>query len=279
MRKLMITGANGLVGTNIIPQLSHIFQIVPITEQEWDIRDRKTGEKMLCAHRPDVLLNLAAITDVDGCEDKEDLAYSVNVAGAGILAELCNNEGVRFVHFSTDYVFDGTKNSYTEVDETHPLSVYGKTKLLGEKEVLRNCPSSLIIRTEWIYGKGGISFIEKVRTIGLEKGTVSVVNDQKGSPTYSMDLAVPLAVLLQQNRAGIYNVTNNGSCTWFDFARAIFSILGMDVVCLPISSSQSRRKAQRPDCSVLDCSKLKNHTGLILRDWREALKEYLTSPL
>ncbi len=277
--KLLVTGSDGLVGTNILPDLSKQFDIVPLTEAEWDILDKNLGEEVLRAHRPDVLINLAAITNVDGCEDAAELAFRVNAEGAALLADLCTENGVKMLQLSTDYVFDGmAARPYTEEDEPNPLSVYGKSKLLGERKVLERCPSSLIVRSEWIYGRGGENFITKVAKIARERGRVEVVDDQTGTPTFARDLAEPLAALITQHKSGIYHVTNGGACTWFQFAKEIFSILGVDVACLPVSSDRIQRRARRPAYSVLDCSKLKRETGISLRPWREALGQYLAEP-
>ena len=277
--KILVTGSDGLIGTNILPDLSKQFDIIPVTEAQWDILDKKMGGEIIRSHQPDVLINLAAITNVDGCEDAEEAAYRVNAEGAGLLADLCKENNVKLLHFSTDYVFDGMgTRPYTEEDAPNPLSVYGRSKLLGEKKILENYPSSLIVRTEWIYGRGGENFITKVTRIAREKGRVEVVDDQTGSPTFAQDLAEPVRALITQNKSGIYHVTNGGACTWFQFAREIFSILGIDVLCLPVSSTQSQRKARRPAYSVLDCTKLKRDTGLSLRLWQEALRQYLAEP-
>jgi dTDP-4-dehydrorhamnose reductase len=205
------------------------------------------------------------------------MAYRVNGEGPGVLTDICEEQGIKLVQISTDYVFNGMKTTpYTEKDQPDPVSVYGKSKLIGEQAVIRRSLKNLVIRTEWIYGKGGSNFIEKVTKIGKEKGQVAVVDDQEGSPTFARDLARPLVALIQKNKSGIYHITNSGSCTWFQFACAIFDFLGMNVVCQPITTDQSQRKATRPANSVMDCSKLKADTGIKMRHWREALYEYLS---
>jgi len=276
--KILVTGSDGLVGTNILPYLAKHFEIIPVTEKQWDILDRNLGEEIFHTHRPDILINLAAVTNVDMCEEATELAFRVNAEGAGLIAGLCHKHNVKLLHFSTDYVFDGTSTRpYTEEDTPNPLSVYGRSKFLGENEVMKNHPPSLIIRTEWVYGKGGENFITKVTKIAREKGKVEVVNDQTGAPTFALDLAEPVRSLLTQNRSGVYHVTNSGTCTWFQFAKTIFSILGIDVPCLPIKSADIPWRAPRPAYSVLDCSKFKNDTGLSVRHWREALIQYLAA--
>ncbi len=276
MKRLLVTGSDGLIGTNILPELAGHFDIIPCTEKEWDILDRDMGEKVFSTHRPDVCINLAAVTNVDGCEDASEVAYRVNAEGAAALAELCARHHATLCHFSTDYVFDGTsKRPYREEDKPNPLSVYGRSKLLGERNVLERLPSSLVIRTEWIYGKGGENFITKLTKIAREKGSVEVVDDQTGAPTYARDLAAPLEALIENKKSGIYHVTNAGSCSWYTFAREILSLMAIDVPCRPIDSSHLQRRAPRPAYSVLDCSKLQNDTGIVMRPWQEALKQYL----
>ena len=277
--RILVTGSDGLVGTNILPVLEEHFEVVRAVEADWDICDRARGEEMLDRVAPDILLNLAAITNVDGCEDMPELAYRVNGEGPGVLAGICSERNVKLVQLSTDYVFDGAKRvPYGEDDPTNPISVYGKSKLMGEQAVMARVNRALIVRTEWIYGKGGDSFIDKITRIGRKEGQVKVVNDQIGSPTYARDLALPLKALIEGDRYGIYHVTNDGFCSWFDFARELFALLAMDVACVPIITAQSQRKAQRPAYSVLSCNKMKTDTGLQMRHWREALSNYLGAP-
>ncbi|HEY3277820.1 MAG TPA: dTDP-4-dehydrorhamnose reductase [Syntrophorhabdaceae bacterium] len=274
--KLLITGSQGLVGTSIVPMLQRDFEITAIDIEEWDILDRKTGIAVLSQYKPHVVLNLAAMTNVDGCEDRPAEAERLNGEGPGILAELCGERGIRLVHFSTDYVFDGDKKTpYTEDDAPNPKSVYGATKLSGEKRIFASLPSALVVRAQWIYGAGGESFISKVIRFAEQNGSARVVDDQRGAPTYAKDLALPLRRLIEGEKSGIYHVANSGWCTWYEFAKEIFRCKGMDVPVTPISSATLNSKAARPACSVFDCSKLRNHTGVIMRTWQEALKDYL----
>jgi len=273
--KLLIAGSHGLLGTNIIPILKKHFDVISLDIEEWDITDRDSGHKVLQHFKPHSVINLAAFTDVDGCEDNQEHAFKINSEGPAILAELCKGYHISLVYFSTDYVFDGnTVRPYKEDDKPNPLSVYGLTKLLGERNVLEIHPAPLIIRTQWLYGDGGGHFISKVIRVAQEKGCVEVVNDQIGSPTYAKDLAVPLLILIQKNASGIYHITNAGSCSWFEFAQHIFSYLHMDIPVAPISSEKLNRKAKRPRYSVFDCSKMQKDTNITLRHWQEALKEY-----
>jgi dTDP-4-dehydrorhamnose reductase len=302
--KIIVTGGKGLLATNVLPVLSSSHDIIiadilsggpdgicpsAFTDAgrveaarkasptvAWDISDREQGEEIIARHRPDAILNFAAITDVDGCEDKVELARRINGEAPGIVAELCERHRVKLLHMSTDYVFDGkTTSPSKEEDRPSPQSVYGATKLLGETNVMRRNPSSLIIRIQWLYGDGGENFITKVKRIAENTGVVEVVNDQKGTPTYAKDLAHPLKVLVERGSSGIYHMTNSGSCTWFEFAQEIFLQLGMKVQVKPITSAKLNRKAKRPAYSVFDCSKLQKDTGILLRNWKEALREYL----
>ncbi len=278
MKRILLAGGKGLLGTNIAPLLDKTFDLTICDLDTWDITDRQSGENYINKIRPDVVINLAAITDVDGCEDtKRELADRINGYGAGVVAGLCKERDIRFVQLSTDYVFDGAKTlPYKENDPTNPLSVYGKTKLAGEREALEKNPSSLIIRAQGLYGKGGENFITKVVKMAKQGGGVRVVSDQRSSPTYTKDLAEPLIALIEKGKTGIYHLANSGSCTWLDFAREIFALLKMDIPVTPIFSAELQRKAHRPAYSVFDMWKFQKDTGLKMRPWQEALKEYLT---
>jgi dTDP-4-dehydrorhamnose reductase len=276
--KILVSGGRGLLARNILPLLGERFDLVVYDIDEWDITSLSAGRELMKLHRPDVVLNLAAMTDVDGCEDRADLAQKVNAQGAGIVAELCSAAGAQLLHVSTDYVFDGTKGSpYREDDEPGPASVYGRTKLAGERMVFEKLAGAAVVRSQWLYGKGGTSFVDKITKLAREHGKVRVVDDQRGSPTYARDLAAPIIAIIEKGLAGIYHVSNSGSCSWFEFAGAIFSILGMDVEASPISSRELGRKAVRPANSVFDLTKLEHDTGIGMRRWMEALREYLVT--
>ncbi|OPY02329.1 MAG: dTDP-4-dehydrorhamnose reductase [Syntrophorhabdus sp. PtaB.Bin047] len=276
--KVLISGGKGLLAGNILPFLGERFDLAVYDIDEWDITSASRGKELMELHRPDVVLNLAAVTDVDGCEDRADLAQKVNAQGAGTVAGLCAAAAARLVHMSTDYVFDGTKGSpYREDDEPGPASVYGRTKLAGERMVFERLPGAAVVRAQWLYGKGGKSFVDTITELGRQHGRVRVVDDQRGSPTWARDLAEPIISIIEKGLSGIYHVSNSGSCTWFEFAKAIFSILNMDIEVSPISSGELGRKAIRPAFSVFDLTKLKGATGIRMRDWMDALREYLAT--
>ncbi|HNT67560.1 MAG TPA: dTDP-4-dehydrorhamnose reductase, partial [Syntrophorhabdaceae bacterium] len=273
--KVLFAGGKGLLATNIIPLFKNRFDVASFDIDEWDIADRKAGEAVVARERPDALVNCAAVTDVDGCEDKRELAEKVNSRGAAIIADICSEHGIKLVHISTDYVFDGTKGlPYTEEDTPNPVSFYGKTKLWGEEQVLAKAPSSLIIRSQWLYGEGGRHFISKVIEIARERGSIEVVDDQRGSPTYAKDIAEPLSILIEKGESGIYHICNDGSCTWYELAQEVFMALGMDIQVTAVSSQALNRKAARPAYSVFDTKKARNATGIAMRSWPEALREY-----
>ena len=274
--RLLVSGSHGLVGSNIIPQLKERFDVTAVDIEEWDITDREMGERLIRGCAPHVVINLAAMTDVDGCEDREEEAGRINSDGPAVVAELCRDHGARLVHFSTDYVFDGEKSApYGEEDEPNPMSAYGRTKLSGERRVFAALPSALVIRAQWIYGRGGANFITKVTKAAEDTGAVRVVNDQRGAPTFAKDLALPVMLLIEAGRSGIYHVADGGSCTWFDFAKEIFSCLRMDVSVTPITSDHLDRKAKRPKNSVFNLAKVRTDTGAVMRPWQEALRDYL----
>ncbi len=213
--KILTTGSHGLLGTNILPVLERSFTVIPYDIEEWDITDRDAGERTIRDIRPDVILNLAAYTNVDECEDCLSLADRVNAEAPGIMAKLCSDHNIKFVHISTDYVFDGEKETpYREDDETNPTSVYGPSASQGKK-CLANCPDATIIRTQWLYGHGGINFITKIIKIAREQGVAEVVNDQRGCPTYATYYADPIPAS-DRKTGHVSTMWQMCLCTWFD---------------------------------------------------------------
>ncbi|MCX5808700.1 MAG: dTDP-4-dehydrorhamnose reductase [Proteobacteria bacterium] len=276
--KIIITGGKGMLASNLLPTFSRYHEMITVDIDEWDITNKEKGEIFIKEHKPDVIINLAAITNVDGCEDIPEIAQKVNGYAPGIIAEICEKYRVKLVHFSTDYVFDGTRDSpYNEEDIQNPQSVYGESKLSAEIQIRRNNPSALIMRAEWLYGGalGGGDFITKITKVAREKGRVEVVNDQRGTPTYAKDVGEPLRALIENNRSGIYHISNSGSTTWYGFTKEIFTLLNIDVPLNPTTSDTYKTKAKRPANSVYDISKLQRDTGITMRPWQEALREYL----
>jgi len=230
---------------------------------------------------PDVLVNAAAMTQVDRCEREPERAERVNRWGAQAMADLCHRLGLRLVHLSTDYVFDGEGDRpYREEDDVAPRSVYGRTKLAGERAVLAAHPSALVVRTSWLYGRGR-NFVAAILA-QAERGAegrppIRVVGDQRGRPTYAADLAVGLIELVERGRTGLYHLANDGEATWWEVARAALDRVGRaDLPIQRIQTSQLDLAAPRPRYSVLDCGKAAR-AGVRLRPWREALEAYLVS--
>ena len=265
-----------MLARDVLRILSGRHEVVAVTHAELDIDNEKQTADFLCTSRPDVVINCAAYTNVDGCETDSARAFSVNAGGVRHLACACRKAGAKLFHLSTDYVFDGASpGPYTEDDAPNPLSVYGQSKLAGEQYIRDILSSYVIIRTEWLYGSQGTHFVGKIAELSRERDVLQVVNDQLGSPTWTKDLGRAIEALLRIPSQGIYNITNTGACTWFDFARKIISCAGSPVRIEPISSMQLNRLAKRPANSVLNCTKFIRETGHILRTWECALEEYM----
>jgi dTDP-4-dehydrorhamnose reductase len=271
---ILVVGANGMLGRDLLTILPGELRGVDIGEI--DITSPDSVRTVLLTLKPDVVVNVAAYTDVDGCETKRDLAGAVNGDGVGHLARVSADIGVKLVQISTDYVFDGGKGSpYLEDDQTGPLSVYGHSKLLGEQNARLN-PDHLIIRTQWLYGLHGKNFVETMLQLATVRTELSVVDDQIGSPTWTVDLARAIRALIEAGARGTYHAANAGFCSWNDFARAIFAEAGVNITVKPMTTTELNRPAPRPLYSTLDCGKLARDTGFTPQGWREALKTYLS---
>jgi dTDP-4-dehydrorhamnose reductase len=243
--------------------------------EDIDIRELSSVQKVLLTLKPRLVINAAAYTDVDGCESNQELAMEVNGEGVAHLAMICKEIGATLVQISTDYVFDGSKGSpYQEDDPTGPLSVYGESKLAGEMNA-RFCPEHLIIRTQWLYGLHGKNFVETMLRLATEKKELAVVDDQVGSPTWTVDLGLAIKALIDKGCRGTYHAANGGFCSWNEFARAIFAEAGIEMTVKPMSTGDLGRPAPRPLYSTLDCGKLARDAGFQPQPWQEALKHYL----
>jgi dTDP-4-dehydrorhamnose reductase len=279
---ILVIGGKGMLGRDlmsILPSTLSNDEIFGWDIEEVDIREEESTLFKIEKLRPDIVINIAAHTDVDGCESDEERAFAVNAEGARHVALGALKCGAKMVYLSTDYVFDGNKREpYLETDPPHPLNVYGRSKLKGEQYVQALLKDALIIRTQWLYGKSGKNFVTSILRQASEKKVLSIVNDQIGSPTYTVDLAKAIVVLIQYDARGIFHVANSNFCTWYTFGQAILKLWGMDKVrVIPISSKELGRPAIRPSYSVFNCQKLKGETGLALRPWSEALKDYLAT--
>jgi len=288
--KIVILGAKGMLGKDL-GRVFFDFSPHLLDKDELDITDKESVQKLFSALKPNVVINAAAYTDVDGCETNKDLATKVNGVSPGYLAEASKDVGAIFVHYSTDYVFDGTKQEgYSEDDEpggftrqgAGPINFYGESKLAGESAVHKVGGDYYIIRTSWLYGTDGKNFVETILQLAQEINNISVVNDQHGKPTFSLDLARRTKEIIEGKKDfGIYHITNEPATTWYDFAKEIIKQGGeiikkgsdpeWSVSVMSCSSTKFPRPAKRPQYSILKNTKLP-----LMRPWQEALREYLS---
>ncbi|MEW6200632.1 MAG: dTDP-4-dehydrorhamnose reductase [bacterium] len=283
--RILITGGRGLLGSEITKTFdSHGFDTVSIGTKEADITKRNEINRIIPFYKPEVIIHAAAYTFVDECERNKELAFRVNAVGTQNVAEAAELIGAALVYMSTDYVFDGNAASpYTEEDVPNPLNVYGASKLEGERLAAGASSRCCIIRSSWLFGKNGRNFVDTMRE-QLHRGNdrvLTVVNDQRGSPTYAVHLADALLQVVNNVTGespappGIFHITASGECTWYEFARRIAELLGMQVDILPVSSGDFRRDATRPNYSVLDNSKAQRLFGITMPHWEDGLKEYI----
>ncbi len=274
--KLLITGAKGQMGRALNKLLKNKagYQLVLTDLDEMDITDEKDVVRVMTAEKPDVVINCAAHTKVDLCEDDTENAYMINVTGAGNLSKGAAKIGAKIVHLSTDYIFDGEATTpYLEESEPNPQSVYGETKLESEYAVTENNPKYFIVRTAWLYGEGN-NFVNTMLRLANTQNEIRVVNDQTGSPTSATEVARVIAMLIETEAYGVYNAVCEGQCTWYDFAKRIFELAGLDVKVSPCTSLQYVTRAKRPKYSVLDNKNLREKFGYHLQPWDDALREY-----
>jgi dTDP-4-dehydrorhamnose reductase len=281
-RVLLVVGAKGMLGRDLMGILHSSFskdEIIGWDIEEMDIQKEDESVAKIEKLRPEIVIHIAAYTDVDGCELDKERAFAVNAEGTRHVALAASKCHAKMVYLSTDYVFDGEKREpYLENDSPHPLNVYGHSKLKGEQYVQEWVKDSLIIRTQWLYGPFGKNFVDSILRQAREKDALSIVNDQIGSPTYTADLAKAISGLIQFDARGIFHVANRDLCTWYTFGRAILKLSGVNrVKVVPISSKELGRPAARPSYSVLNCQKFEKETGLTMRPWSEALKDYLST--
>ena len=279
--KVLITGCQGQLGKELCRQIDELnqvrpqFQVVATDLDSMDITDTHQVQKIVSFEKPEVIINTAAYTKVDACETDEQTAFRVNAHGARNLAVAAYNIGAKILQVSTDYVFDGTgRTPLREYDPVNPLSVYGKSKALGEQLVMTTNPRYFIVRTAWLYGEGH-NFVRTILKLAAERDELKVVNDQVGTPTSTVDLARCILDLIQTEHYGVYHGTCEGECTWYEFARRILALKGINKRVIPISTTELRLPAKRPAYSVLENFML-SMVGLDnFRKWEEALEEYL----
>lgn len=270
-RKILILGYQGMLGSELNREFKD-WQVTGWDKKELDITNKKKLERKITKLNPEIIINAAAYTNVEEAETNQRLALKVNGKAVGYLAQIAKRLGAILIHYSTDYVFDGkNRKGYKETAQPNPINVYGKSKFLGEALLHRHSDKYYLIRSSWMFGKGGNDFVKKMLQLGKENAKLKVVNDQHGKPTYASDLAYGTKRLLEQAKPfGIYHLTNEGKTTWYQFARKIFALKKIKVEITPITSQEYKSQAKRPLYSVLINTKLSK-----LRHWEEALEEYL----
>ena len=280
---ILVTGASGQVGksfqslTHRMPEAQWTFT----EKSELDIRSKTAVAEFFGHLKPDVIINAAAYTAVDNAEEERELAEEVNAEGPANLAAYCKGTAVQFIHYSTDYVYHNTINRpLRETDPTQPLSFYGKTKLSGEKKAMDQFPDCTIIRTSWVYAPMGHNFVLKMLSLAEKNAVLKVIDDQIGTPTLASDLAEATIDLIQGQRDGrgdyrgqIFNYSNEGVCSWFDFAKAIFELTNKSREVIPIPSSEFPSKAQRPFYSLMSKEKIRGCLSKGIPHWRDSLQK------
>jgi len=274
--KILVVGHNGLLGQELMVQLLPLGQVVGVDVDTCDITEPAQLESMLDSVQPDWVINSAAYANVDGCEANPEIAWAINTIGAGNLACACRNQDMGIVQLSTDFIFDGRKGAeYVETDVPVPLNVYGESKLGGERNVIDAGGRYIIVRTSWLFGKGGKNFPDTILKAGRTSDSLRVVSDQTGSPTYAVDLADSIEELIRNDARGIVNVNNRGYCSWAEYAAFVLKISGIDTEIIPISTEELARPAARPSFSVLSTEKYEEITGKKMRPWQAAVRSYL----
>jgi dTDP-4-dehydrorhamnose reductase len=272
--KILVTGAGGMLGRDVVAAAAHVnHEVVALAHADVDVTNGTKLRAAVARAKPDVVVNCAAWTDVDGAEADPEGAAVLNARAAGAVAAAAATVGASVVQPSTDYVFDGEKDDpYVESDQPNPLSVYGRTKLDGEHAVAEANPRHLVVRTSWLFGVSGPNFVETMLRLGSELGEVVVVRDQVGCPTYTAHLAEALVRLAEGQDFGLHHVAGGGECSWFDFATEIFEQAGVECRTLSCTTDDFPRPARRPARSVLGTER---EYALYLPDWREGLRSYL----
>jgi dTDP-4-dehydrorhamnose reductase len=274
--KVLIIGSEGMLGHDLVDILSKENEISTTTIDTLDITDIEKTIETVKNINPDIVIHAAAFTDVDASESNPDMAYKVNSIGTRNVAVACQEADSALVYICTDYVFDGEKgSSYQEYDQNNPLSVYGKTKYLGEVYIRDILNKFYIVRTSWLYGYHGPNFVTTMLNLAKKYDSISVVGDQIGSPTYTVDLAKAIAELIKKPSYGIYHITNSDYCSWYEYAREIFQIAGIEIDMSPVTTEEYGSPAPRPKYSVLENYNWKMEGFPEIRSYKEALREYM----
>lgn len=274
--KVLVTGAKGQLGYDVVERLKELnIEHIGVDRDDFDLTNEEQTKEFVLNYKPDVVIHCAAYTAVDKAEDEREICYAVNVLGTKYIAESCKELNAKMVYISTDYVFDGEKEEpYEEDDTPNPINYYGYTKYLGEEEVKKNLEKYFIVRISWVFGRNGNNFVKTMLRLGQERKELNVVCDQVGSPTYTFDLAKLLCDMIQTDKYGIYHATNEGYCSWYEFACEIFKVAGMDVNVIPIKSEDYPTRAKRPRNSRLNKKQLVNNGFEKLTKFKSAIERY-----
>jgi len=278
---ILIVGHNGMLGQDMVRAARGAgHRVTGMDFPDIDITRNDSTQKAVAQVKPQAIINCAAYTAVDACETDRDRAFAVNAEGAGLLARYADEYGCALAHFSTDYVFDGRKKSpYVESDPVNPESVYGKSKLEGELMVRKNCKRSFVFRIAWLYGTGGNNFVKTMRTLAQKNAAANtplrVVNDQFGTPTYTVDVCRQTLRMVNTAHFGLYHCASEGRCSWYDFAVEIVRAAGIPVRVLPCTTAEFPRPAPRPASSVLENSGLKKLGMNLMPHWKDAFAAFL----
>ncbi|MBY0206807.1 dTDP-4-dehydrorhamnose reductase [Paenibacillus cucumis (ex Kampfer et al. 2016)] len=283
--KVLVTGASGQLGRDVVLLLEKEgHDILACDRDQMDITNQAQCNEVISSYHPEVIIHCAAYTAVDAAETDTDGAYKVNAVGTRNVAVAAEKVGAKLIYIGTDYVFDGQSTTpYQEYDDTNPRSVYGKSKRAGEWMVQSLCSKWFVVRTSWVYGLHGNNFVKTMLKLGQEKPKLQVVHDQKGSPTYTVDLALFLIELMGTEMYGIYHASNCGHCTWYEFTQAIFeeaqTVVGVSIQAElePCTTEQYPRPAPRPLNSVMDHLSIRTNGLTDLRPWREGLRDFIRS--
>ncbi|WP_339995162.1 dTDP-4-dehydrorhamnose reductase [Priestia aryabhattai] len=276
-QKVLITGANGQLGKELVELFTEKgFEVYGFGRDKMDITNQAQVQEVISTLKPNIVLHSAAHTQVDLAESEPEQAFSINAYGTRNVAVAAEAVGAKLVYVSTDYVFDGTSDEpYNEFSQTSPLGVYGKSKLAGEQFVRDLHSKFFIVRTSWVYGKHGANFVKTMLKLGEEREELSVVADQRGCPTYTLDLANAILELVNSEKYGIYHISNSGSCSWYEFAQAIFEEAGINVKVTPCTTADFPRPAARPAYSVFKHMSLQLNGFRQPREWKEGLLHFL----
>jgi len=272
--KMLVTGSKGQLGKELL-ELYSDEEITGVDIDEMDITDAKQTVNFITEFNPDIVIHAAAMTDVDGCEENKETAFKVNTLGTRNVALACQKANSEMLYVSTDFIFAGDKSeNYNEFDKSSPLSIYGKSKFEGEKLVKELLNRFYIVRTAWLYGDGH-NFVKTMLSLAENNDSLNIVSDQQGTPTYAKDLAIAISKIVDSGLYGTYHASNNGSCSWYSFAKKIFEIKGIDIEVNPTTAEEFGSPAERPAYSVMNNFALESQNIYNMRDWEEALKDYL----